>query len=42
LLGVRVGALAQAVYVLLGAVDVPVFSGFTGGLGHVFGSTGGT
>lgn len=41
LLGVRIGALAQAIYVLVGAVGVPVFSGFTGGLGHVFGPTGG-
>ena len=41
LLGVCNGALAQAVYVLVGAVGVPVFSGFTGGLGHVFGPTGG-
>jgi biotin transporter BioY len=41
LLGVRHGALAQAVYVLVGAVGVPVFAGFTGGLGHIFGPTGG-
>ena len=41
LLGARIGALAQTVYVLVGAVGVPVFSGFTGGLGHVFGPTGG-
>ena len=41
LLGVRNGALAQAVYVLVGVVGAPVFSGFTGGLGHVFGPTGG-
>jgi biotin transport system substrate-specific component len=41
LLGVRHGALAQAVYVLIGAVGVPIFAGFTGGLGHVFGPTGG-
>src|SRR5215210_582007 len=41
LLGPRVGALAQAIYVLVGAVGVPVFSNFTGGLGHVFGPTGG-
>lgn len=41
LLGPRVGALAQAIYILVGAVGVPVFSGFTGGLGHVFGPTGG-
>ena len=41
LLGSRVGALAQAIYVLVGAVGVPVFSNFTGGLGHVLGPTGG-
>ena len=41
LLGVRHGALAQAVYVLVGAVGMPVFAGFTGGLGHIFGPTGG-
>jgi biotin transport system substrate-specific component len=41
LLGARVGALAQAIYVLVGAVGVPVFSNFTGGLGHVLGPTGG-
>src|SRR5215204_3549090 len=41
LLGPRYGALAQAVYVLVGAVGAPIFSGFTGGLGHVFGPTGG-
>jgi biotin transport system substrate-specific component len=41
LLGVRHGALAQAVYVLVGAVGAPVFAGFTGGLGHIFGPTGG-
>jgi biotin transport system substrate-specific component len=41
LLGVRVGALAQAIYVLVGAIGVPVFSNFTGGLGDVLGPTGG-
>ena len=41
LLGARLGALAQAIYVLVGAVGVPVFSSFTGGLGHVLGPTGG-
>ena len=41
LLGPRYGALAQAVYVLVGAVGVPVFAGFAGGLGHVLGPTGG-
>jgi len=41
LLGPRYGALAQAIYVLVGAVGVPVFAGLTGGLGHVLGPTGG-
>ena len=41
LLGVRVGALAQAIYVLVGAIGVPVFSNFSGGLGDVLGPTGG-
>ncbi|MDP8944770.1 MAG: biotin transporter BioY [Actinomycetota bacterium] len=41
LLGPRYGALAQAIYVLVGAVGVPVFAGFKGGLGIVFGDTGG-
>src|SRR5215207_716868 len=41
LLGVRHGALAQAIYVLVGAVGVPVFAGFKGGLGIVLGPTGG-
>src|SRR5215218_2077423 len=41
LLGPRYGALAQVVYVLLGAVGVPVFAQFSGGLGVVLGPTGG-
>jgi biotin transport system substrate-specific component len=41
LLGPRYGALAQAVYVLVGAVGVPVFAEFSGGLGRVLGPTGG-
>lgn len=41
LLGPRYGALAMAIYVLVGAIGVPVFAGFRGGLGIVFGDTGG-
>ena len=41
LLGGRRGTLAVSIYLLLGAVGLPVFSGFTGGLGHLFGATGG-
>ena len=40
LLGPRYGALAQAIYVLVGAVGAPVFAQFHGGLGVVFGPTG--
>ena len=35
LLGPRYGALAQAIYLLIGAVGVPVFAQFKGGLGVV-------
>lgn len=41
LLGPRLGALAMGIYVLVGAVGVPVFAGFRGGLGALFGDTGG-
>jgi len=41
LLGARYGALAQAVYVLVGAIGVPVFAQFSGGPGVVLGPTGG-
>lgn len=40
-LGSRLGALSQLIYVLLGAVGLPIFSGFRGGLGVLFGPTGG-
>ena len=40
-LGSKRGTIATAVYVLLGAVGVPVFAGFAGGLGIVLGMTGG-
>lgn len=41
LLGPRYGALSQALYVLVGAIGVPVFAQFHGGLGVVLGPTGG-
>lgn len=41
LLGGRRGTLAVLVYLLLGAVGLPVFSGFRGGLGALLGPTGG-
>ena len=41
LLGGSLGALSQLIYVLLGAVGLPVFAGWTGGLGNVLGMTGG-
>lgn len=40
-LGGRRGFHAVAVYLLLGAVGLPVFSGFQGGLGVLFGAAGG-
>lgn len=40
-LGPRDGAYAQAVYVALGVVGVPVFAGFHGGLSVLLGPTGG-
>lgn len=41
LLGAELGVISQAVYVLLGVVGVPVFSGFKGGFGVLIGPTGG-
>lgn len=40
-LGGKRGTLAVLVYLLLGAVGVPVFAGFSGGIGCLLGSTGG-
>lgn len=41
ILGGRRGTMAVVIYVLLGAVGVPVFAEFTGGLGIIMRSTGG-
>ena len=41
LLGGKWGSLSIAVYLLLGAAGLPVFSGFRGGLGALLGVTGG-
>ncbi len=41
ILGGKRGTLSVIVYILLGAVGLPVFAGFAGGLGALFGSTSG-
>lgn len=41
LLGGKRGTLAILLYVFLGAVGLPVFSGFTGGIGRLLDATGG-
>jgi biotin transport system substrate-specific component len=41
LLGGRRGTISVLVYILLGAIGLPVFSGFSGGLGKLMGVTGG-
>lgn len=40
-LGWKLGTISYLVYFLLGIVGVPVFSNFTGGIGKLFGTTGG-
>ena len=41
ILGAKRGAISMAVYVLLGAVGVPVLANFSGGFQHLIGPTGG-
>ena len=41
LLGPKLGAISQAVYVLMGAIGLPVFSSFRGGFAVLIGPTGG-
>lgn len=41
LLGWRRGSLSVLVYILIGMAGMPVFSGFSGGLGKLAGATGG-
>ena len=41
LLGGKRGTMATVIYVIMGAIGIPVFAGFTGGPGILFGSTGG-
>ncbi len=41
MLGGKRSTMVVFVYILLGAVGIPVFAGFQGGLGVLFGSTGG-
>lgn len=41
ILGWKYATISYVIYVLLGAVGLPVFSGFTGGIGKLLGPTGG-
>lgn len=41
LLGAKLGTISCFLYILLGAVGLPVFSGFTSGIGVLLGPTGG-
>lgn len=41
ILGARNATISVAVYIVLGAIGIPVFAGMTAGLGIIFGPTGG-
>lgn len=41
ILGCKLGSISYLIYLLLGLVGLPVLSGFTGGVGKLFGPTGG-
>lgn len=41
LLGGKLGSISVFVYVLMGAIGIPVFAGFSGGFGAITGTTGG-
>ena len=40
-LGGKHGTLSVIIYIFTGIIGLPVFSGFTGGVGHILGPTGG-
>ncbi len=40
-LGPKKGALSMVVYLLIGAIGIPVFAGYNGGLGIIMGQSGG-
>lgn len=41
LLGCKYGLISNIIYILIGALGLPVFAGFTGGIGSIIGPTGG-
>ncbi len=40
-LGGKKGTISIILYIFLGIIGLPVFNGFSGGVGHLFGATGG-